>query len=210
MKKFIICILLLLSFSFSAFAQTEAERQKEIWENASPESKQAVMKDLTISAAKLEANLNDGIVGPITEALEAENQKQAENQTQAENQKQEENQKQAENQTQEDIPEKDKFDSPEFEIPVTEFSPLWVGIAKGASTEAQANSILASIIRFLMILIWSCSLLVMTVGGWYMIVYHGNDEFLSRWKTIFWAGASGLAVALFSYYLVDLVSKLVY
>lgn len=43
-----------------------------------------------------------------------------------------------------------------------------------------------------------------------MIIYHGDEELLSRGKGIFTAGISALVISLSAYYIVDLVGYLLY
>lgn len=91
---------------------------------------------------------------------------------------------------------------------------LWSKTAwnKSRTTDAKAtiNSVIWRIIQNLMIALWSLSLLIMTVWAGYMILYHGQDEYLSKWKWIFMAGITSLVIALSSYILVDLVRYVLY
>jgi hypothetical protein len=62
----------------------------------------------------------------------------------------------------------------------------------------------------LMIGLGSVSLLIMTIWAWYMIIFHGQDELLSKWKYIFMSWIIALVVALSSYYIVSLLRYLLY
>jgi len=67
-----------------------------------------------------------------------------------------------------------------------------------------------TIITKLITAFWVLSLLVMTIWAWFMIIYHGQDELLSRWKSIFSYGLISLVVALSAWFLVNFVSYLLY
>lgn len=54
------------------------------------------------------------------------------------------------------------------------------------------------------------SVFIMTIGAGYMIIYHGQDEFLSKGKSIFVSGLIALAVALSAGLIVQLFSALLY
>jgi hypothetical protein len=51
---------------------------------------------------------------------------------------------------------------------------------------------------------------IMTLWAWYMIIYHGQDEFLSKWKSIFMSWIIALAVALSAWVIVKLFAYLLY
>jgi hypothetical protein len=51
---------------------------------------------------------------------------------------------------------------------------------------------------------------MMTIGAGYMIIYHGQDEFLSRWKAIFMSGIISLAIALSAGIIVRLFTYILY
>jgi hypothetical protein len=102
------------------------------------------------------------------------------------------------------------LDSVDFKINVND--TIWIGFATGsgylAAKEAEwtsgvVNFVLWTIIQKLMIALWVLSVLIMTVGGWYIIMYHGQDELLSKGKSIFMSGVIALVVALSSYYIVS-------
>ena len=99
--------------------------------------------------------------------------------------------------------------SPKFEIPVSSLFP-WTWAFSGGTTEQVVNRLLGTIIQKLMIALGSISLLIMTVGAGYMVMYHGQDELLSKGKSIFMSGVIALVVALSSYYLVAFVRYVLY
>ncbi len=50
----------------------------------------------------------------------------------------------------------------------------------------------------------------MTIGAGYMIIYHGQDDLLSKGKTIFLSGIISLAIALSAGVIVNLFAYLLY
>jgi hypothetical protein len=72
------------------------------------------------------------------------------------------------------------------------------------------NNLLWTIIQKLMIALGTISLLIMSVWAGYIILYHGQDEYLSKWKWIFVAWLTSLVIALSSYLLVSLVRFILY
>ena len=103
----------------------------------------------------------------------------------------------------------DDLTSDSFFINVWDFTPGDNSLVQGTAEET-IDATLGTVIKSLMIVFWSIALLIMTIGAWYMILYHGNDELLSRWKTIFKAWILGLILALSSYYIVDFVRYILY
>ena len=103
----------------------------------------------------------------------------------------------------------DCINKPNFTINVSNLSPggtsLW-----GSSGQATIKNVLASLIDKLIIAFWVLSLFIMTIGAGYMIIHHGQDEFLSRGKSIFIAGLTSLAVALSAGLIVKFISYLLY
>ncbi len=83
-------------------------------------------------------------------------------------------------------------------------------ITTGNDMADNINYILINIIDLLIISFWVLSLLVMSIGAWYMIIYHWEEEFLSKWKTIFKAWIISLSVALLSWLIVNFVNYLIY
>lgn len=103
----------------------------------------------------------------------------------------------------------DDISSAWFKIKTSNFSPGWSSIKKDSAQET-VNSALTIIIQKLMIALWVLSLFIMTIWAGYMIMYHGQDELLSKWKSIFMSGIIALIVALSSYYLVSFVRFILY
>lgn len=99
--------------------------------------------------------------------------------------------------------------STEFTIDTTDFTPTWKTINQW-NLEDTTNNLLSTIIQNLMVAIWVIALLVMSIWSWYMIFYHGQDEMLSKWKTMFTTWITALIIALTSYYLVSLVRYILY
>ena len=103
----------------------------------------------------------------------------------------------------------DCINSPNFKVNVSTFTPGWDSLGWGTWV-GTVNNVLSNIIDKLIIAFWALSLLVMTIGAGYMIVYHGQDEFLSRWKAIFIAGITSLAIALSAGLIVKFIAYLLY
>jgi hypothetical protein len=78
------------------------------------------------------------------------------------------------------------------------------------NSEQAANFLLGTLIEKLMVALGILSVLIMTVWGWYIVMYHGQDELLSKGKSIFNAGVIALVVALSSYMLVGLLRFILY
>ncbi|QFR38659.1 hypothetical protein A9Q91_00295 [Candidatus Gracilibacteria bacterium 28_42_T64] len=102
-----------------------------------------------------------------------------------------------------------KIDSIKFQIDVNDITP-GLEIEEGDNVEQTINRTLGTIIQKLMIALGSLSLLIMTIGGGYMIMYHGQDELLSKGKSIFLSGITALVVALSSYYMVAFLRYILY
>lgn len=104
------------------------------------------------------------------------------------------------------------INSENFEINVTNITPTSneSGIIVNWKTEETLNNFLGTTIQQLMIRLGAISLIIMTIGWWYMIIYHGQDELLSKWKYIFMSWVIALVVALGSYYIVSLLRYVLY
>lgn len=98
----------------------------------------------------------------------------------------------------------DCIDKDTFTIKVNNISP-WMDVDSGNSTKQNVNKALGTIIQTLMIALWSLALLIMTVGAGYIVLHSGQDELLSKWKSIFMSWVYGLLVALSAYYIVAIV-----
>jgi len=86
----------------------------------------------------------------------------------------------------------------------------WNWDANWWTSKRAINGLLGTIIQKLMIALGTISLLIMSIWAGYIILYHGQDEYLSKWKWIFVAGLTSLVVALSSYLLVNLVRFILY
>jgi uncharacterized membrane protein (DUF373 family) len=92
----------------------------------------------------------------------------------------------------------------ELWLPST-FNKKWKEWAK-----KTVNNVLETIITKLIIAFWILSLFIMTVGWWYMIFSHGQDELLNKWKGIFTAWLTSLIIALSSWIIIKIVIYLLY
>lgn len=101
------------------------------------------------------------------------------------------------------------IDKTSFTIDTSLFSIGGNGL-KWYDSKTTINNTLGNIIQKLMIALWVIALWVMSIWAWYMILYHGQDEYLSKWKNIFMGWITALVVALSSYYLVNLVWYILY
>lgn len=88
-----------------------------------------------------------------------------------------------------------------YKISVNDISP-GMAVEKWNTVNQSINKTLGKIIQSMMVLLWSLALLIMTIGAWFMILHHGQDELLSKWKSIFMSWVYALIVALSSYYLI--------
>ncbi len=100
------------------------------------------------------------------------------------------------------------IDKETFRIDVSTISP-WMSIQKW-STSKTINYALGTIIQTLMIGLGSLSLLIMTVGAWYMVLHNWQDELLNKWKSIFMSWIYSMIVALSSYYIIVIVRYILY
>ena len=101
--------------------------------------------------------------------------------------------------------------STDFKISVGDITPgsvSLIDIDKG--TEGTVDNILTEILNKLILVFGAFSILIMTIWAGYMIIYHGQDEFLSKWKSIFVSGLIALAVALSAGLIVQLFTILLY
>ena len=102
--------------------------------------------------------------------------------------------------------------SSDFEIDVSAFTP-WDNtdtLIDNDSAGGTVNNVLTTVLQKLILVFWACAVFIMTIGAWYMIIYHGQDEFLSKWKSIFMSGIIALAVALSAGFIVRLFALLLY
>ena len=100
------------------------------------------------------------------------------------------------------------INTPDFIIDVSTLTP---GLsASDSNTTENANTLLGVVIQTLLWALTSISVLIMVVWAGYMILYNGQDELLSKWKSIFISGVIATAIALTSYYLVDLLRNILF
>ncbi len=95
-----------------------------------------------------------------------------------------------------------------FTISVNDITPGMK--VKWGSLEETVNFALGTIIQKLMIGLGSLSILIMTVGAWYIVLHNWQDELLNKWKSIFMSWIYAMIVALTSYYLIVIVRYLLY
>lgn len=95
-----------------------------------------------------------------------------------------------------------------FMVSVKDFT-VWKATNKW-DTIKNANFYLATIIQKLMVMIGTLSMLIIVIWAWYMIMYHGQDEFLSKWKSIVKAWIFALIISLSSYLLVAFIRWTIY
>lgn len=96
-----------------------------------------------------------------------------------------------------------------FQISVNDTLGVWIKVEDKKTSEVL-NRTLGTVIQKLMVALWVLSVLIMTVWAWYIILYHGQDELLSKGKSIFMAWITALVVALSSYYLVSILRFILY
>jgi len=99
--------------------------------------------------------------------------------------------------------------SPNFEINVWTFTPGNTDLIWDSAWETVDN-VLMTILEKLILVFGVFSVFIMTIWAWYMIIYHGQDEFLSKWKSIFLSWIIALAVALSAWFIVRLFALLLY
>ncbi len=97
----------------------------------------------------------------------------------------------------------------DFTIEASGFTP-WAWSATSWDIKTVTDSILENIIDSLIIAFWVLSLLVMIIWAWYMIIYTGQEDLLSKWKKIFMAWIISLTIALLSWLIVNFVNYLLY
>ena len=103
------------------------------------------------------------------------------------------------------------FDDTGFNISVSTFSPLGTGLIDGWNSSSwNVSFLLLRILNQLIVAFWVLAVFIMTIGWGYMIIYHGQDDLLSRWKSIFISGIISLAIALSAWILVRLFAYLLY
>lgn len=99
--------------------------------------------------------------------------------------------------------------SPNFEINVGAFTPGNTDLIGDGSWETVDNFLIV-VLDKLILVFWVFAVFIMTIWAGYMIIYHGQDAFLSKWKSIFLSGIIALAVALSAWFIVRLFALLLY
>lgn len=116
--------------------------------------------------------------------------------------------------TNEEAPARDDITSTDFQIDVGLFAPggtiNTVIPTKSEDTATNINTILSRIITILMSLFGVIAVFIMSIGAGFMIFSHGQDELLSRGKSIFFSGLIALAVALCAGIIINLVAAIIY
>lgn len=98
--------------------------------------------------------------------------------------------------------------SSDFTIPVGTFGST--DLIDEDNAGGTINNVLMTVLDKLILVIWACAIFIMTIWAGYMIIYHGQDEFLSKWKSIFMSWIIALVVALSAWIIVRLFSYLLY
>ena len=96
-----------------------------------------------------------------------------------------------------------------FTVDVATFSPGGTSLVGDGSADT-ISGFLDTALGKLIAVFWVCAAFIMTIGAGYMIIYHGQDDFLSKWKSIFSAGLIALVIALSAWLIVRLFSYLLY
>ena len=98
--------------------------------------------------------------------------------------------------------------SPNFTIPVWTF---WsTELIDDDTAWGTINNVLMTVLEKLILVFGACAIFIMTIWAGYMIIYHGQDEFLSKWKSIFMSWIIALVVALSAWIIVRLFTFLLY
>ena len=183
MIKKTILIITIIFLQFSSFElnanNSERQAQEEIWLSSTEESRQKVMKDLSLTEQELKANLNDWKIWSITRALAEANDFDSNN-----------------------------LSSPNYMIN-TDNLGLGTSLKKDKAGETTEN-VLAEIVNKMLIALWSLALFMMTLGWWYMIFSHWNDEILGRWKALIIAWIVSIVVALSAWIIMRVTIYLLY
>lgn len=101
------------------------------------------------------------------------------------------------------------IDDSNFTINVGDITPTSSALG-GAGSSETINNALTTILNKLIIIFGALAVLIMTIGAGFMIIYHGQDDLLSRWKSIFMAGIIALVVALSAGLIVQIFAYILY
>lgn len=100
--------------------------------------------------------------------------------------------------------------STDFEISVWAFTPGSTTLIDEDNAGGTINNVLLTILEKLILVFGVCAIFIMTLWAGYMIIYHGQDEFLSKWKSIFTSWLIALVVALSAWFIVRLFTLILY
>lgn len=101
------------------------------------------------------------------------------------------------------------FDKPNFMVDTSLFS-IWWNDLKKETWKQTINKVLWTIIQKLMIVLWTLSFAIITIWGYFMVTSHWDDSLLSKWKNVVKWWIISLVVALSSYYIVNMISYILY
>lgn len=104
----------------------------------------------------------------------------------------------------------DDLTQSDFSLNPSTFSPSTSTLIWSSDMSWTVTEILIKVIDILIIAFWVLALLVMTIWAWYMIIYHGQEEFLSKWKTIFNAWLISLIIAFSAWMIISFINYLIY
>lgn len=107
-------------------------------------------------------------------------------------------------------PGKDSLCSEQFKISTSQFSPGGKSFVAQWWAKKTVDAFFTTLIKKLMIALWSLALLIMVVWAWFMIFAMWKDDNLNKWKTIFKSWLIALAIALSSYFIVSFLSFILY
>lgn len=85
-----------------------------------------------------------------------------------------------------------------FEIQVGDFTPGGTQFLEDTDdgTAWVVNNVLLTVMEKLIVIFGVLASFIMTIWAGYMIIYHGEESLLSRWKSIFIAWVLALVIAL--------------
>lgn len=81
---------------------------------------------------------------------------------------------------------------------------------KKTTAKDTINNVLWTLIQKLMIALWVIALFVMTIWAWYIIFNMWEDQYRTKWISIFTGWLIALVVALCSYYMVNAIAYILY
>ena len=94
-------------------------------------------------------------------------------------------------------------------IDVNTIAP-WGSEFIGQTTQETVENVLLTVLEKLIVMFGVVALVFMTLSAWYMIIYNGQDELLTKWKTMFSASLISLVIALLAGLMVRLLIYLLY